>query len=323
MSKYLDITGLAYFWEKAKTYISTIIPTKTSDLVNDRGYITTYAETDPTVPAWAKTINKPTYTAAEVNAVPITRTINGQSLESDIVINIPDPSLIDSVDFPLVLDSSNLELNLIDNDNNAKRISSISLQSYSGVTGLQFNYTDGYSSGLVFLPDGVSMNNKYQEAMSLMPASTSDLINDSGFIDSVAVSSSGSGNVVTGLSASGDTITYNLGDVVPITRTINSKPLSSDVILKISDLTNDSGFINSISVSSSGSGNVVTGLSTSGNTITYTLGNVSTNAAQIIRNNSTTDINTLKIHYLTQTEYETALANNQINENELYFTPEQ
>ena len=106
------------------------------------------------------------------------------------------------------------------------------------------------------------MNNKYQEAMSLMPSSTSDLINDSGFINSVAVSSSGSGNVVTELSASGDTITY-------------------------------------------------------------TLGNVSTNAAQIIRNNSTTDISTLKIHYLTQAEYETALANNQINENELYFTPEQ
>ena len=209
MSKYLDITGLTYFWEKAKTYMNTIIPTKTSDLTNDSGYITDY-----------------------------------------------------SVDFPLILDGSNLELDLMDSNNNAKRISSISLQSYSGVTGLQFNYIDGHSNGLVFLPDGVSMNNKYQEAMSLMPSSTSDLINDSGFINSVAVSSSGSGNVVTELSASGDTITY-------------------------------------------------------------TLGNVSTNAAQIIRNNSTTDISTLKIHYLTQAEYETALANNQINENELYFTLEQ
>ena len=45
---------------------------------------------------------------------------------------------------------------------------------------------------------------------------------------------------------------------------------------KVSQLTNDSNFINQINISSSGSGNVVTGLSASGNTITYTLGNAST-----------------------------------------------
>ena len=42
---------------------------------------------------------------------------------------------------------------------------------------------------------------------------------------------------------------------------------------KVSQLTNDSNFINQINISSSGSGNVVTGLSASGGTITYTLGN--------------------------------------------------
>ena len=36
---------------------------------------------------------------------------------------------------------------------------------------------------------------------------------------------------------------------------------------------------------------------------------------------TTTNLNTLKINYLTQAQYETALGNNQINENELYFTP--
>lgn len=46
------------------------IPTKTSDLTNDAGYITGYTETDPTVPAWAKATNKPSYTAAEVGALP-------------------------------------------------------------------------------------------------------------------------------------------------------------------------------------------------------------------------------------------------------------
>lgn len=45
---------------------STAIPSKTSDLTNDSGFIT--SETDPTVPAWAKASSKPSYTASEVGA---------------------------------------------------------------------------------------------------------------------------------------------------------------------------------------------------------------------------------------------------------------
>ena len=45
-----------------------VIPSKTSDLTNDVGYLAT--ETDPTVPSWAKASTKPTYTAAEVGALP-------------------------------------------------------------------------------------------------------------------------------------------------------------------------------------------------------------------------------------------------------------
>ena len=49
------------------------IPSKTSDLNNDSGFITT--ETDPTVPSWAKQSSKPTYTASEVGALPDTTPI--------------------------------------------------------------------------------------------------------------------------------------------------------------------------------------------------------------------------------------------------------
>lgn len=56
--------------DKADT---SAVPTKTSDLNNDSGYITT--ETDPTVPSWAKASTKPTYTASEVGALPDTTTI--------------------------------------------------------------------------------------------------------------------------------------------------------------------------------------------------------------------------------------------------------
>ena len=48
------------------------IPTKVSDLTNDSGFITGYTETDPTVPGWAKSPSKPTYTATEVGARPDT-----------------------------------------------------------------------------------------------------------------------------------------------------------------------------------------------------------------------------------------------------------
>lgn len=41
-------------------------PTKVSQLQNDCGYITGYTETDPTVPAWAKSKEKPVYSKSEV-----------------------------------------------------------------------------------------------------------------------------------------------------------------------------------------------------------------------------------------------------------------
>lgn len=50
------------------------VPTKTSQLENDSGFLTNYTETDPTVPAWAKAASKPTYTASEVGARPNTWT---------------------------------------------------------------------------------------------------------------------------------------------------------------------------------------------------------------------------------------------------------
>lgn len=51
------------------------VPTNVSELTNDAGYLTSYTETDPTVPSWAKQSSKPTYTATEVGALPNTTTI--------------------------------------------------------------------------------------------------------------------------------------------------------------------------------------------------------------------------------------------------------
>ena len=50
-----------------KSLIDAIsVPTKVSQLTNDKGYITGYTETDPTVPAWAKASSKPSYSKSEV-----------------------------------------------------------------------------------------------------------------------------------------------------------------------------------------------------------------------------------------------------------------
>ena len=46
------------------------IPTKVSDLTNDSGFITSYTETDPTVPSWAKASSKPSYNFSEIGSTP-------------------------------------------------------------------------------------------------------------------------------------------------------------------------------------------------------------------------------------------------------------
>lgn len=42
------------------------IPTKVSAFENDKGYLTSFTESDPTVPAWAKATTKPSYNKSEV-----------------------------------------------------------------------------------------------------------------------------------------------------------------------------------------------------------------------------------------------------------------
>lgn len=55
--KYSDLSG--------QPTIPTV-PTKISAFTNDKGYLTSYTETDPTVPSWAKASSKPSYTKSEV-----------------------------------------------------------------------------------------------------------------------------------------------------------------------------------------------------------------------------------------------------------------
>lgn len=101
--------------EYTNTQLANSIPTKVSELTNDagylnvipdeyvtetelaaKGYLTSFTETDPTVPAWAKAASKPTYTAAEVGAVPTSRTVNGKALSSNITLSASDVGALPS-----------------------------------------------------------------------------------------------------------------------------------------------------------------------------------------------------------------------------------
>ena len=61
------------------------VPTNVSSFTNDAGYLTSFTETDPTVPAWAKAATKPTYTAAEVGALPDTTDLSKFLKNEEIV----------------------------------------------------------------------------------------------------------------------------------------------------------------------------------------------------------------------------------------------
>ena len=74
------------------------VPTKVSELENDSGYIKSYTETDPTVPDWAKTPSKPTYTAEEIGAASTTHkhavSVTGTNESSTVtgVVTVPTVS---------------------------------------------------------------------------------------------------------------------------------------------------------------------------------------------------------------------------------------
>ena len=218
------------------------IPTKVSELTNDSGYITSFTETDPTVPSWAKQPTKPSYTASEVGALP------------------------DSTVIPTVYDATlTIKKNTADTGDtftaNASQNKTINL-------GLSTVATSGSYSDLTNQPS--------------IPSDTSDLTNGAGFITSASIPTNVSdftndaGYLTTEtdptvpswakqsskpsytLDEVTDGTTRKLSNYVPTSRKINNQALTSDITLsldnvadgstrkiptKVSDLTNDSGFL--------------------------------------------------------------------------------
>lgn len=109
--KYLDYDGLLYFWQKLKTtFAKTVdVPTKTSDLTNDSGYITSAS-----IPSATTTTPKMDGTASvgsetkwakgdhvhpsDTSRVPTTRKVNGKALSADVILYAGDVAVSSSDD---------------------------------------------------------------------------------------------------------------------------------------------------------------------------------------------------------------------------------
>lgn len=66
----VEVDGVSVVTDGVAEITMPTVPTKTSDLTNDSGFITGYTETDPTVPSWAKASSKPSYTFSEIDSKP-------------------------------------------------------------------------------------------------------------------------------------------------------------------------------------------------------------------------------------------------------------
>lgn len=173
---------------------STVIPSKTSDLQNDSGFITGYTETDPTVPAWAKASTKPSYTAQEVGALPSSTVIPTKTSElqndSGYITGYTEtdptvPSWAKQASKPTYTASEVGALPV----GTAIPSKTSDLTNDSGFVS---------SSALATVATSGSYNDLTNKPT--IPSKTSDLTNDSGFITSAPVASvNGRTGAVTGL----------------------------------------------------------------------------------------------------------------------------
>ena len=245
------------------------VPTKTSDLTNDSGFIST--ETDPTVPSWAKQSTKPTYTASEVGALPDTTTIpsktsdltNDSGFITGMEIlsygNSTWQNFIDAYNSSKVVycrassnsnpaSGSQTRLAFMAYVNNATTPTEVEFQYYRSVSShtasqqgdqvyvYKLNKTNGWSvtvrEASVKVVAGTGLGGTYSNGTMTLtgPTKVSDLTNDSGFI------STETDPTVPSWAKQSTKPTYTASEV-------GALPDTTTIPTKTSDLTNDSGFI--------------------------------------------------------------------------------
>ena len=194
-------------------YDDTTLSGRVTALEN-AGYITT--ETDPTVPAWAKSPTKPSYTASEVGAVPTTRKVNGKALSSDISLGASDVGALP--------DTTTIPSDLGDLTNNAGYT-----KNTGTITGIKMNGTSKGTSGVVDLGTVITAHQ--------------DISGKANSADLATVATSGSYNDLSNKPTIPAAQVQSDWDATSGMGVILNKPT---IPSKTSDLTNDSGFVSYI-----------------------------------------------------------------------------
>lgn len=290
MPKYLDLEGLKLYDKKLKEYINwdsayqkpedgipfEDLEASVQQSLN-KADTALQVETDPTVPAWAKENTKPSYTASEVGAVPITRTVNGKELSSNIVLTASDVNALPS---DTVIPSA---LSDLSDDSNHRTVTDADIENWNSktsnigtITGITMNGVSKGTSGVVDLGTVITthqdISGKADKATTLAGYGITDANISNGTITlgnetiTPLTSFTETDPTVPSWAKEANKPTYTASEIgaVPTTRTINGKALSSDVTLtasdinalpsttfiptKTSDITNDSGFITSADI---------------------------------------------------------------------------
>lgn len=218
------------------------IPTNTSDLNNDSGFIS--SETDPTVPSWAKAANKPSYDYSEIGNTPSLATVATSGSYNDLNNKPTIPAAQVNSDW-----NSNSGVSEI--------LNKPDLSIYAQSSNLASVATSGDYTDLINQPT--------------IPANTSDLNNDSGFIttetDPVFSASAASGISSSDIS-NWNGKTSNIGTITEITMNGTSKGTSGNVDLG-TVITSETQLSKG---TTTGSGNAVTDISVNNHQITLTKG---------------------------------------------------
>ena len=236
LPKYLDLEGLKYYDQKLKEYINWDsgyqkpedgIPLEDLEVSVQQSLANAdtalQSETDPTVPAWAKAANKPTYTAAEIGAVPTTTTVNGKALSSDITLSASDVNALPANTF--------IPTKTSDITNDSGYITSADITDVYKYKGSKTNYSELPTTGNT-VGDVWNVANAYNN----YPAGT-NFAWDGSTWDALGGSVDLSGYVPTSRTINGQALT---SDIVLSANDVNALPSSTVVPDQLSDLSDDS-----------------------------------------------------------------------------------
>lgn len=166
------------------------------------------AETDPTVPSWAKQPNKPTYTASEVGAVPTTRKVNGQALSADVNLDIPD------------------SLAELGEDAAHRTVSDTEKSTWNNKSDFSGSYNDLTDKPSIPSVEGLASTDYVDRKVASIVDSSPEALNT---LSELAASLGNDPNFAT-------TVSENIGKKVDKATTVNGHPLSGNVTVSKSDV---------------------------------------------------------------------------------------